>query len=129
MSDRIKLNLKYTFACTAKDLFLALSKPTYLSNWIADEVEFDSVTGVYTFQWASFSESAKVQDQKRNIFLKWEWIDAEDREDGDFVEFRIDAVKGEEYIDLFVTDFCDSDEERQIKDGWDRQMQRLDKIL
>ncbi|MCB9235776.1 MAG: SRPBCC domain-containing protein [Bacteroidia bacterium] len=127
--ERIKLQLKYTFDCDPRDLFLALSKPAYLQNWIADEVEFDPQTGVYTFHWESFSESAKVDKQKMNEYLRWTWVEAEDREETDYIEFTIRSIPGDEYIDLHIVDFCDPLEETQVKTGWDKQMTRLERLL
>jgi hypothetical protein len=126
--ERVKLNLKYSFECEARDLFLALSKPNHLKNWIAPRVLFDGETGVYTFFWGKSSDSARIMEQVSNRFLKWEWVGG-DRHPGEYVSFRIVSPPGDSLIDLYVEDFCDQDEEKILHAGWDKQMERLATLL
>lgn len=126
--ERVKLNLKYSFECDPKDLFLALTKPSFLQNWIAERVEFDAVTGVYTFHWGQSNESAKIVEEAKNRFIKWEWVGG-DRGEAEYVSFRIEEIDGDVYIDLYIEDFCDSDEEEILSEGWDKQMHRLERLL
>lgn len=125
---RTKLSLKYTFCCEPRDLFMALTKPAYLQNWIAENVEFNSRTGVYTFHWTSFSESARITEREDNKFIKWEWTEG-DHPEGEYVSFRIDEPAGDEWLDLYIEDFCDPQEEEDVRAGWDQQMERLESIM
>ena len=125
---RTRLDLKYTFDCDAKNLFLALTTPEYMQNWLAERVVKDDETGVYTFYWRDFAESAVIEIQKPKQYLKWKWI-ASDREKDDFIEFRIDTIAGDDLLDLYITDFCDQGEEKQVRKGWDKQMQKLESVV
>jgi hypothetical protein len=126
--ERVKLELKYSFECEARDLFLALSKANHLKNWIAPKVHFDDQSGVYTFYWGKTSDSARIVEQVTNRFLKWEWVGGE-RHPGEYVSFRIIAPQGDPLIDLYIEDFCDQDEEKIQQSGWDKQMARLATLL
>ncbi len=127
MSKR-KIEFKYSFRTRPKDLFLALSSPSYLQNWIASKVEFNQQTGVYTFFWTNYKESARVAEKDNNKYIKWEWVSG-DRDEGEFVSFRIDQIPGDEFIDLFVEDFCEEGEENALQAGWEKQMKRLEKLV
>ena len=128
--DKIKLELKFSFKTTRKDLFLAITKPHHLQNWIAEKVELDQTLDIdiYTFHWREYSESAKIEEMETNQFVKWVWIEG-DHEEGEYVSFRIEEVKGDEYLDLHIVDFCEPSEERDLREGWDKQMTRLEQVL
>lgn len=126
--ERVKLELKYSFECEPRDLFMALSKPNHLQNWIAPRVQFDHHTGIYTFFWGKTSDSARIIEQTPNKFLKWEWVGG-DRSANEYVSFKIVSIPGDTLIDLHITDFCDPDEEHILHSGWDKQMSRLEILL
>jgi len=125
---KVQLNLKYSFDCDPRDLFLALTKASYLQNWIAEKVDFNPRSEVYTFHWSDFSESARISESRQNEFLKWEWI-GEDRESQEYVSFRIEDDPEDKYLDLYIEDFCDDGDQENYKDGWNRQMGRLERLV
>lgn len=127
--SRVKLHYKYSFRALPKDLFLALTSTSYLQNWIASRVDFDEPTGVYTFHWQNYRESARIAEKEKNKFIKWEWVDSADRGPGEYVSFRITQIAGDEFIDLFVEDFCEDGEEQALGAGWEKQMRRLEKLV
>jgi START-like superfamily domain len=126
--ERVKFQIKYSFRTKAKDLFLALTKPAFLQNWIASGVEFDPVSGVYTFHWNSYKESARISEQKTNEFVKWEWVGG-DRRPGEFVSYSIVIIPGDDWIDLVIEDFCENGDQAQVKAGWEKQLLRLEKLV
>jgi hypothetical protein len=126
--ERIKLELTFSFECTKHDLFLALSKPNHLRNWIAPKVAFNEDTGTYTFGWGKSSDSAKIVEEEKDKFLKWEWVGG-DRSAHEFVSFKIVSIPGDSMIDLQITDFCDANERKILTAGWEKQMARLENLL
>lgn len=125
---RIYLKLKYSFDCDERDLFLALTKTPYMQNWLAEKVDFDEKTGIYTFHWRFYSESAKISEKVQNRYLKWDWVDAE-RGPRDFIAFSIHAIPGDDYVDMYIYDICEEDETETMKQGWDKLMNRLQLLL
>jgi activator of HSP90 ATPase len=126
--QRAKIELKYTFSCSAKDLFAALTQPDYLQHWIADRVEFDRKTGLYTFWWGESQESARIVERLNNRYVKWGW-EGESRAEGEFVIFKITIDPDDEYVDLYITDYCDEMEVKIVTREWEEQMQRLESLV
>ena len=126
--EKIKLNLTYSFSSDPRDIFLALTKPDFLQNWIAERVSFDQSTGVYTFYWTSSSESAKIEEMKKDEYVRWKWVDG-DRDDYEYVSFRIEQLDEDDYVDLHIEDFCDKVDQEILTDGWNEQMERLESVL
>lgn len=124
----VQLNLKYSFDCDPKDLFIALTKPSYLQNWIAEKVDFNPRSEIYTFHWSDSSESARIIESRQYEFIKWEWI-GEERDSLEYVSFRIDDDPEDEYLDLYIEDFCDEFDANSYQEGWNRQMNRLERLL
>ncbi len=94
---------------------------------MAEEVEFDENSGVFTFHWTHFTESARITDRKPDSYLRWEWVDG-DHFDGEYVSFRIDEP-GDDWLDLYIEDFCDADNEKEVRAAWDTQVKRLESIM
>jgi len=92
------------------------------------KVDFDEKTGIYTFHWRFYSESAKISEKVQNRYLKWDWVDAE-RGPRDFIAFSIHAIPGDDYVDMYIYDICEEDETETMKQGWDKLMNRLQLLL
>lgn len=127
--EREKLKLKYSFNCDPRDLYLALTKPEYLQNWLADRVEYNSSNQTFTFHWTNYSESAKVKDSVRDKMLTLQWTDGDDRQSGDELTFRIHEFPDDDFIDLEIEDVCDAGEASQLTADWDTHMRALDRVL
>lgn len=126
---RKQIELKYTFTCDPYDLFFALYKPTALSNWVAETVDFDEATGTYTFHWADSAEYVRLidKDESKRI-LKWKWIDG-DYQDHEYTRFQVGDADESWYVDLYIEDFCNESDEEQQRNDWDEQMKRLSRVV
>ena len=120
-----KIHLKYTFSCDPQDLLDALHKPEVMRNWLAEKVEFNPRTKVFTFHWSNFSETALIGgiDEKQK-FIRWEWV-GDNNERGEYVSFKLSDEDDEGYTDLYIEDFCEEEDEVLYRKGWDRMMERL----
>ncbi len=118
------LELKYSFDCEPRDLFLALTKPEYMRNWLAERVEQDDKTGVYSFHWRNYTESARLVEKIQDRYLKWQWVGGE-RPNNEFLIFSIDMIPGDVYVDLYILDICEPSEREIMTRGWDKLMDRL----
>lgn len=125
---REKLELKYSFNCNARDLFLAITQPAYLQNWMADQVKYDEPLQTYTFRWENFTEDAKVVKIIQDHELKLVWL-GEGRKPSEYLHFRIATFPEDDLIDLMITDFCDPEESKQIRSDWNDQMDELERLL
>lgn len=126
---RKHIELKYTFTCDPVDLYFALHKPDVLSNWMAEKVEFDEMSGVYTFHWSDFSESIRIIDQNdAQRTLKWDWLD-NDYTEHEFTQFRVGDADDSWYVDLYIDDYCDEFDEELQRTDWDKHMKRLSRLL
>lgn len=126
--QKVKIKLKYSLRAKPKDLFLALTTASYLQNWVANRVDFDSATGIFTFHWNKYKESARIAEQQVPLFVKWEWVDGS-RDAGEFVTYQIVAPPGDDLIDLIVEDYCEANEENAIRSGWEKQFKRLERLV
>jgi len=122
------LELKYSFDCEPRDLFMALTKPEYMRNWLAERVEQDDKTHVYFFHWRNYTESAKIIEKVQDRYLKWQWVGGE-RPSNEFLIFSIDMIPGDVYVDLYILDICEPNEREIMTKGWDKLMDRLRVIV
>jgi hypothetical protein len=122
------LELKYSFDCEPRDLFMALTKPEYMRNWLAERVEQDDKTHVYFFHWRNYTESARIIEKVQDRYLKWQWVGGE-RPSNEFLIFSIDMIPGDVYVDLYILDICEPNEREIMTKGWDKLMDRLRVIV
>jgi hypothetical protein len=99
-----------------------------MRNWLAERVEFDEATGIYTFYWRHFSESARIMEKVTERYLRWQWVGVE-RPNNEFLVFSIDLIPGDVYVDLYVIDICEPGEETNMINGWNKLMDRLRVIV
>ena len=126
--EKVKLLLNYSFTCDPRDIYMALTKPDYLQNWFADQVEMDRDTGVYTFHWNSSVEMAKIEESRPNEYVRWTWLE-DDRGAEEYLSFRIEVLPGEDWIELHIEDFCDQGDEESQQEMWNEQISGLEKVI
>lgn len=122
------LELKYSFDCEPRDLMLALTKAEYMRNWLAERVELDDKSGVYSFYWRNYSESARIVEKVQDRYIKWQWVGIE-RPANEFLIFSIDIIPGDSYVDLYILDICEPGDREIMTKGWDKLMDRLRVIV
>ena len=98
-----------------------LSSPDGLSEWFADNVNV--VGGVYHIIWDDEEGHARIQSQKQNEMIKYEWLDDERKDT--FLEFRIKTDPLTKDNALLVTDFCNSGDEKESRQLWDLLITQL----
>jgi len=106
-------------------LFTCISTPSGLAEWFADDV---NVKGeVYTFIWEGEQRSAELDTVKKNISVKFHWID--ETKEKTYFEMRIrhDDMTGD--VALIITDFTEPDEMEEYKMLWDGAVEKLMRII
>ena len=106
-------------------LYQYFGTPSGLSEWFADNV--NSRGEIYTFIWNDSEEQAKLLSKKRDQFIKYKWLEDEDKES--YFEFRIEIDDITKDVSLIVTDFAEEDELDESKRLWKSQVNQLHSLI
>ena len=108
-------------------LYNCISTPSGLAEWFCDDVNIKK--DVHIFFWDGSEESARMISKKKDDFVKFRWLEAEEEGEDTFFELRIrvDDLTGEN--SLLVTDFADDDEVEDAQDLWHAQVDKLRRVL
>ena len=104
---RKRIDLEYIFSSSVTILFSRLSSAPGLAEWFSDDVKHDG--NIFTFVWDGIGEEAELVDMKKNSYVRFKWLDADDEEE--FFEFSLHVEPLTEEVALIITDFVDADEE------------------
>ncbi len=119
-----RIELEYTINTPPNILFYRLNNPSGLEEWFANRV--NEKDGIYTFKWDQSEQKAKLLETKKNVFVKFKWLDSED---DTFFEFRIQKQELTGDVALKITDFAEADEKEDIIGMWDEQIDGLKHTL
>jgi uncharacterized protein YndB with AHSA1/START domain len=126
--DKEKFQVEHPINSSKGVLFNMFSTPSGLAEWFCDDVNIKK--DIHIFFWDGSEESARMVSKKKDEFVKFRWLEAEEEELDTFFEFRIrvDELTGENA--LVITDFADDEEEMQdAKDLWQAQVDKLRQVL
>ncbi len=108
------VTIDYVFKTSPKILFKRISTASGLSEWFADDVIVNN--GVFTFKWKDYEQSAKYVTDRKNLSIRFNWID----DDKNYLEFKIEQSNISDEVCLFITDFIEDDEtEDDARELWD----------
>jgi len=121
----IKYTIEFPIKSSVSVLFNAVSTPDGLSEWFADNVNWNG--NVYTFIWDDSEEEAELLKKINNQLIRFRWL----QEDEDtFFEFKIEVDPVTNDVTLFVTDFAENEEERENETKlWEAQVHALMKRI
>lgn len=125
VSDKIKYELEFVMKSSASLLYKYLSSPSGLSEWFADNV--NSRGEIYTFIWDGSEEQAKLLTKKRDQFIKFKWLEDDDKDS--YFEFKIEIDAITKDVSLLITDFADDDELEESKMLWESQIEQLQGLI
>jgi hypothetical protein len=117
--------IEFFFNVSPKILFPRLNNPGGLVEWFADEIRVKD--DLYTFIWNGMEQQAKLLHQKKNKYVRFQWLD--DPEEQAYFEFKIlqDDITGD--VVLLVTDFAEETEKNDAMNLWKKQIGSLKKAL
>ena len=118
---RKRIDLEYIFSSSVTILFSRLSSAPGLAEWFSDDVKHDG--NIFTFVWDGIGEEAELVDMKKNSYVRFKWLDADDEEE--FFEFSLHVEPLTEEVALIITDFVDADEEGDAIELWNKQVEML----
>lgn len=119
-----RIELEYTINTLPKILYYRLSNPSGLEEWFAKKVNVKD--GIFTFKWERSEQQAELLDKKKDLFVKYKWLDSDD---DTFFEFRIQKQELTGDVALKITDFAEPDEKEDIIGMWDEQIDGLKHTL
>ena len=79
---RKRIDLEYIFSSSVTILFSRLSSAPGLAEWFSDDVKHDG--NIFTFVWDGIGEEAELVDMKKNSYVRFKWLDADDEEELSF---------------------------------------------
>ena len=122
---RKRIDLEYIFSSSVTILFSRLSSAPGLAEWFSDDVKHDG--NIFTFVWDGIGEEAELVDMKKNSYVRFKWLDADDEEE--FFEFSLHVEPLTEEVALIITDFVDADEEGDAIELWNIQVEMLHRTV
>ena len=122
----IKYSVEFPIKSSVKILFNAISTPSGLSEWFADDVNWKGNN--YTFIWDDGQQEAELKKKINNYFVRFKWID--DENDDTYFEFKIDIDSITNDVILIITDFAENEDEQEHEINlWNTQIQALMKSI
>ena len=106
-------------------LWNAISTPSGLSGWFADNVNINDKT--YIFTWDKHEQKAKLIAYRNNLYIRFRW--EEENSSKYYFEFRISADELTRDITLTITDFADEEEKNDNIDLWNKQIDNLRRAI
>ena len=126
MSDLIKYSIEIPINSSVNVLYKRLSTASGLAEWFADDVNLKN--NVFTFFWDDSEQSAKILKKKSNKFIKYKWLDDEEKES--FFEFKIQVDEMTSDVSLIITDFAEDEEDKEEQTMlWEQQILNLKRAI
>ena len=121
----IKYSIEFPIKSSEKILFNAVSTPTGLSEWFANDVNWNGNT--YTFIWDDGDQEAELVKKINNYLVRYKWLDSDDES---YFEFKIDIDSITNDVILVITDFSENEDEKEHEINlWNTQIQALMKSI
>jgi uncharacterized protein YndB with AHSA1/START domain len=121
MAKRIPVKMEYILRASPTILFNFLTTPACLIRWFCDEA--DEQGEFFYFGWNGSVQAAQIVEfiEDEKLLLKWE--DAED--ENEYLEYKVYRSPITDETIMEITDFCDHDEEKDIRQIWDYSLKKL----
>jgi len=117
--------MEFVVHSSADLLFEFLSTSSGLSEWFCDDVNIRN--GIYTFIWDGQMQQARLFKTVDLLLVRFQWID---KHDGSYFEFKIQRDELTNDISLIVTDFAETNSERESsKLLWNSQIEKLMQVI
>ena len=117
-----------TLSTVAREYYTTVfSTPSGLAEWFCDDVNIKK--DVHTFFWDGSEEAARLVSKKKDEYVKFKWLEAEEDRENTFFELRIkvDEMTGDRAI--IITDFAEEDEVEDAKELWMAQLDKLKRVF
>lgn len=120
-----KFEMEFVVHSSADMLYEFLSSASGLSEWFCDDLNIRN--GIYTFIWEDQMQQARLLKTVDLTLVRFQWVD---KTDGSYFEFRIQRDDLTNDISLIITDFADTNSERESsKLLWNSQIEKLMHVI
>lgn len=120
-----KIEMEFVIRSSPEMLYEFLSTPSGLSEWFCDDVNIRN--GIYTFIWDGQMQQARLLKTVDDELVRFQWVD---KTDGSYFEFRIQKDDLTNDISLIITDFAETNGERESsKLLWQSQVEKLMHVI
>ena len=127
--EKFKFIAEYELRASPKMLFPYISTASGLSQWFASKVN-TMPEQRFDFQWDNESHIARQVSMRQNKGVRFEFLDtAENGNDNNYVDFRVDQSELTQSTFLRVTDYSSTNDEEELQDLWDGLMYKLKEIV
>lgn len=125
--EKQKFQIEYEFNSSPKVLYNRLATPSGLSEWFADDVNFENNMQTFVFTWDSEETKAHIISKKEPFFIRFTW--ESDENDEIYFEFKIHVDELTKDVSLVITDFAEPNEIDDAIQLWDKQIESLKRIV
>ncbi|WP_300725059.1 START-like domain-containing protein [uncultured Bacteroides sp.] len=117
-----KIHIEYPLSsASGAVLWGAISTPSGLQRWFADQVTKDDK--VFTFTWGKTeTRKAEMINQRTESFIRFHWKDDEPKT---YFELKLQYNELTNDQELIITDFVDPSEEEDSINLWNSQIEVL----
>lgn len=120
-----KFEMEFVVRASADLLYEFLYTQSGLSEWFCDDVNIRN--GIYTFIWDGTMQQARLLKTIDHQLVRFQWVD---KTDGSYFEFRLQHDDLTNDVSLMVTDFADTNAERESsKLLWQNQVEKLMHVI
>jgi uncharacterized protein YndB with AHSA1/START domain len=124
--SREQVVIEYPINCSPSILFNYISNASGLQEWFAHKVTTKSRTD-FVFQFDDGEETkATLLKSVNNKLSRFKWENTADEE---FMELEIIVDELTEDVAIKVTEFCNTDEKREIEELWHSQFETLRDVV
>ncbi len=123
-----KFGGEYEMKASKKMLYPFIGSASGLAQWFADDVNINNEDKIFTFIWDGEENRARLVSSRINHHVKFEFLDAAEDEDPNFVEFVLDVNELTNTVFIRITDFSDMDPE-EAEELWDNLIHQLKEIV
>jgi len=121
----IKYSIEFPIKSSVKILFNAISTPTGLAEWFANDVNWNGNT--YTFIWDDGEQEANLIKKINNYLVRFKWVESDNEH---YFEFKIDIDSITNDVTLIITDFSEDEDDKENEINlWNTQIQALMKSI
>ena len=120
-SKRISVKMEFIFRASPTIVYQFLSTPACLVRWFCDEVDIHG--NEYTFTWDGEAQVAHLIEDWEDELLRFQWDDAP--APNEYLEFTITRTLITNETVLNITDFCEANETKELKQLWESQINQM----
>lgn len=128
--EKHKFVTEYELRASPKMLFPYISTASGLSQWFAAKVN-TMPEQRFDFQWDNESHIARQVSMRQNKGVRFEFLDtaAEEGEDNNYIDFRVDQSELTQSTYLRITDYSGTTDDEELVDLWDGLIDKLKEIV